>query len=74
MLTNYLMEKKECNKIRAQLRRVREKRKEQKNSTGCRIFLRLKTYQNKPDTFYNARLRASSNKSLFSTYLNNSSE
>ena len=43
------------------MRRVREKGKEEKNSAGCRIFLRLKPYQNKPFTFYDARLRASSN-------------
>lgn len=48
MSMNYLMEKKDCNKIREQLKRVREKGEEQKNSAGCRIFLRLKPYQNKP--------------------------
>lgn len=48
MLMNYLMEKKECNKIGEQLRRVRGKGKEKKNSTECRIFIRLKPYRNKP--------------------------
>lgn len=61
MSMNYLMEKKDCNKIREQLKRVREKGEEQKNSAGWRIFLRLKPYQNKPFTFYDARLRVSSN-------------
>lgn len=58
MLMNYLMEKNEEN--RRAIEKSTGKGKVKRNSTGRRIFLRLKPYRNKPDTFYDASLRASS--------------